>query len=81
MIAKQYITSTGVYWNRDEYQHEAWVVNQDTGEKTCIGWMRDDGLTSEMKKQRRRWWENKVWARWLGLGHNAALTGERSEAE
>lgn len=60
MIAKQYITSTGVYWNRDDYQHEAWVVNQATGEKTCIGWMRDDGLTSEMKKQRRRWWENRV---------------------
>lgn len=70
MIAKQYIPSTGVYWNPDEYQHEAWVVNQETGEKVMIGFLRDYGASADTKKRERRWWENKTWSRFLGLGGN-----------
>jgi hypothetical protein len=70
MIADRYITSTGVYWNPDEYQHEAWVVNQATGEKRCIGWLRDDGRGSDTEMKRRHWWEKEVWGRFLGLAPN-----------
>lgn len=67
MIAEQYITSTGVYWNAEEYQHEAWVVNQRTSEKKCIGWLRDNGMSREIAKRYRRWWERETWGRLLGL--------------
>jgi len=65
MISEHYILSTGVYWNPDQYQHEAWVVNQRTGEKICIGLLRDDGTQVDTSKKLRRWFEREIWGNFL----------------
>ena len=67
MLSDSHITGTGVYRNPDQERYEAWIVSQATGEKRCIGWLRDDGRGGDTEIMRRHCWEKEVWGRFLGM--------------
>jgi len=70
------IKETGVYWNPDKCQHEAWAVNQKTGEKTLLGaYSIPHSFPKRWKKIARKEWEAKIWARFFFGGNGAKTEG------
>jgi hypothetical protein len=53
------ITATGVYYNQNKCQYEAWIVNQKTGEKRCIGTISE--VAVEEHPESKKIWEKMVW--------------------